>query len=45
MNQFDGPRVYNFSVHRTYDKNSPWFASIDELGLAKLLEVREVVEN
>ncbi len=29
MNQFDGPRVYNLSVHRTYDKNSPWFASIE----------------
>ena len=29
MNKFDGSRIYNFSVHRTYDTKSPWFASIE----------------
>lgn len=28
MNTFDGSRIYSFSVHRTYDTTSPWFASI-----------------
>lgn len=28
MNKFDGSRVYNFSVHRTYNTEFPWFASI-----------------
>jgi hypothetical protein len=29
MNKFMKPHVYNFSVHRTYDKSLPWFASVE----------------
>ena len=29
MNKFYGSRIYNFSVHRTYDTKSPWFVSIE----------------
>lgn len=28
-NVFDESRVYNFSVHRTYDTSLPWFVTID----------------
>ena len=28
MNKFFGRCTYHFSVHRTYDEGSPWFASI-----------------
>jgi hypothetical protein len=37
MNKFDGSRVYNFSVHRTYGTESPWFASIGVAWLCKVV--------
>lgn len=39
MNKFDESRVYNFSVHRTYDTKFPWFASIEVAWSCRSVEI------